>query len=240
MISLIINELINIFGRKKTKIFLLLEFILVFICYYFYINSPSMMHVEKHNFVNYILESSIVGFVVICASIIFTNDIIVGEFSQGTIRQILIRPKSRFEILLAKIITIIILVIVQYLILLVPSLIIGHFIFNVVNFSSIITNFINDGFVGIVVSVSLTIMIGVITCSIAISVAIPIGLYCFGQMLSYTSVFHLIYKYYVYYYVDYPLRYTGQSMKFISFVVFSYFIIFTIISFIVFQCREIK
>lgn len=240
MISLIINELINAFGRKKTQILLILEFILVFICYYFFINSPFILHLEKHNFINYVLEGSIASFIIVCVSIIFTNDIIVGEFSQGTIRQILIRPKSRFEILLAKMIAIAILVIIQYLILLTPSLIIGYFVFCVVNFGSIVTHFMNDGFIGILISVSLTIMIGVITCSTAISVAIPIGLYCFGQMLSYTSVFHSIYKYYVYYYVDYPLRYTGQSMKFISFVVFSYFIIFTIISFIVFQYREIK
>lgn len=240
MISLVINELINIFGRKKTRVLLILEFILVFICYYFFINSPFVMHLEKYNFVNYILEGSIASFIIICISVIFTNDIIVSEFSQGTIRQILIRPKSRFEILLAKIITIIILVIVQYLILLIPSLIIGYFVFSVVNFSSIITNFMNDGFIGIVISVSLTIMIGLITCSTAISVAIPIGLYCIGQTLSYTSVFHSIYKYYIYYYIDYPLSLTGQSMLFITFLTFLYFSIFTVISFIIFHYRDIK
>lgn len=240
MINLIINELINIFGRKKTKIFLLLEFVLVFICYFFFINSSFAMHLEKNNFINYVLDGSIAGFVVICVSIILTSDIIVSEFSQGTIRQILIRPKSRFEILFSKIIAIYLLVILQYLILLIPSLIIGYFAFDVVNFNSIITNFMNNAFIGIVISTSLSIMIGLITYSTAISVVIPIGLYCIGQTLSYTTVFHPIYKYYIYYYVNYPLSQTEQSIVFISFLTFLYFIIFIIISFITFQYRDVK
>lgn len=238
MFNLIKNEFINILSRKKTKILLILEVVIVFISYYLIRNSE-LISKSNFNFINYILNSSLTTLSAICISIIFTSEIIVLEYSKGTIRQILIRPKSKLEIFLSKLITIILLLIIQYILILIPTLLISYFKLGTLNLHTAIYQFLNQSIVGIIISISLSIMLGIITYSIAISTVVPIAFYCLGQMLSY-SVFHSFYKYYIYYYVDYPITMTKQSPLFVSLLVCAYFLVFMFISFFLFSYRDIK
>ena len=202
MINLIINELTILLARRKYRIFFYI-LIAVNILTLFLINNGMAYHSEKNfDFVNYIINISFANVLILCFSIILTSEIFGLEYTKGTIRNLLVTPTKRFNILLAKFITVIIYAFVQYLIIFIFSIILNLlFEHTEFNLSYILNVFINRNLLALIFSIVICMFLVIYTKSISISSVVAIVMYFIGHILSY-SVFNSIRKYYIYTYIN--------------------------------------
>ena len=202
MINLIINELTILLARKKYKIFFYI-LIAINILTLFLINNGMAFHSEKNfDFVNYIINISFANVLILCFSIILTSEIFGLEYTKGTIRNLLVTPIKRFNLLLAKFITIIIYAFIQYLTIFIFSIILNLlFEHTEFNLSYILNVFINRNLLALIFSIVICMFLVIYTKSISISSVVAIVMYFIGHILSY-SIFNSIRKYYIYTYIN--------------------------------------
>lgn len=161
-------------------------------------------NINKQNNLNYqlrtIIEDYEIFFVILI--LVLSGTILCDEFRDGTIKLLLIKPYSRGKILLSKYFSIIIVLGINILCLVIFQLLIGGIIFgyNSMDLPVVIYNFncsmlieysvikymiirIMTKLPFFIVLISITMLIGVISSSIIISITIPLLLYMFTPTL---------------------------------------------------------
>ena len=132
MIKLVQNELIKINTRKSTHVYTCLILLFALIGGIVY----SQLSEAKTNW-EYMNDLAIAGGVVITLfAVIIASSTIAAEFSDGTIKQLLIRPHSRQSILLSKFIAIILYSLLWIAIYILSTLITGWIFFGLGSFSA--------------------------------------------------------------------------------------------------------
>lgn len=206
MINLLKNELTILIHRKKYKIFLIILLAITIIST-FLLNTNRLLHATKNfNFINYIINISFANILILCFSIILTSEIFGLEYNNGTLKNLLVTPNKKTTIFISKIFTVLIYILIQYIILLIFSILLNLlFEKTPFNFSYILGVFINRNLLAIIISVALSTFLINYTKSISIAAITPIILYFIGSELSY-SIFSSIRSYFLYSYVNVPIE----------------------------------
>lgn len=132
MIKLVQNELIKINERKSTHVYTCLIFLFALIGGIVY----SQMNETKTNW-EYMNDLAIAaGVFITLFAVIIASSTIAAEFSDGTIKQLMIRPYSRQSILVSKFIAIILYSLLWIAIYILSTLITGWIFFGIGSFSA--------------------------------------------------------------------------------------------------------
>ncbi|MBZ9686105.1 ABC transporter permease [Clostridium estertheticum] len=195
-------------------------------------------------------------------SIVMGGKIVANEFSEGTIKLLLIRPSKRWKILLSKYIAVIGYTLLMLLVLLVVSILVGGTLFSfkgagtpfLTNSSGIITevNMIAHivqlyglQCINLVMMVTLAFMISTVFRNSAMAIGIGVFLLTVGSTITMLLLRFNWSKYILFantnlnQYIDGQPLVKGMTMKFSIIVLIVYFIIFNVISYIGFTKRDI-
>ncbi|NLK95344.1 MAG: ABC transporter permease subunit [Clostridiales bacterium] len=208
-------------------------------------------------------DSSILSVIVIILSLIIASESVAGEYSQGTIKLLLIRKAKRWEVLLSKYIHVVIWGALLTLIMLITSFIVNLFFYDL-SFSNQINLVINQGEVveksqiiyllqnylsillELIIYISLAFMVSVIIKSSSIAITISMGMLLIGPSLAMylADKFEWI-KYSLFtntdiiQYIDMSPTVNGTTMGFSLCILAVYFIVFHICSFFIFTKRDV-
>ena len=195
-------------------------------------------------------------------SIIMGGKIVANEFSEGTIKLLLIRPSKRWKILLSKYVAVIGYTLLMLLVLLVVSFLVGGILFSfkgagtpfLTNSSGIITevNMIAHivqlyglQCINLVMMVTLAFMISTVFRNSAMAIGIGVFLLSVGNTVTMLLARYNWSKYILFantdlnQYIDGEPLVKGMTMKFSIIVLIVYFIVFNVISYIGFTKRDI-
>ena len=195
-------------------------------------------------------------------SIIMGGKIVANEFSEGTIKLLLIRPSKRWKILLSKYVAVIGYTLLMLLVLLVVSFLVGGTLFSfkgagvpfLTNSSGIITevNMISHivqlyglQCINLVMMVTLAFMISTVFRNSAMAIGIGVFLLSVGNTVTMLLAKYNWSKYILFantnlsQYIDGEPLVKGMTMKFSIIVLIIYFIVFNVISYIGFTKRDI-
>lgn len=195
-------------------------------------------------------------------SIIMGGKIVANEFSEGTIKLLLIRPSKRWKILLSKYIAVIGYTLLMLLVLLLISFVVGGTLFSfkgastpfLTNSSGVITevNMIAHivqlyglQCINLVMMVTLAFMISTVFRNSAMAIGIGVFLLSVGNTVTMLLLRYNWSKYILFantdlsQYIDGVPLVKGMTMQFSIIVLIVYFIVFNIISYIGFTKRDI-
>lgn len=185
MYKLLINEFKIILSKKKYLIF---YFIILSIAVLTTIglNKGLLYHnLNKFDYVNYILNISLANVLILCFCLILSSEIFGYDYNKGTIKNLMMLPIAKINILFSKILTIIIYLISQYVVLFIYAIITNAMFENSnLNFSYIFNYFLQSNLIPIIASILICLFLIIYTKSISISTIIPIVLYFIGNVLS--------------------------------------------------------
>mgnify|MGYP003437562543 FL=1 len=125
MISLIRIEWMKIFGRKSSWIYII--FLVLALLLGAFLNNHFIEDSNTWRYMNSVVYN--LSMLVTLFTVIVGSGNVAAEFSDGTIKQLLIRPHSRVKILLAKYI-----VVLSYSLLLLGTLILSGYVFGLMFF----------------------------------------------------------------------------------------------------------
>ena len=224
----------------------------------------------KHN-IQPIQQKSLWGFVeraigiislIALFAIVIGGKIVANEFSEGTIKLLLIRPSKRFKILLSKYIIVIGYTLLMLLVLLVVSFLVGGTLFSfkgagtpfLINSSGVVTevNMISHivqqyglQCINLLMMVTLAFMISTVFRNSAMAIGIGVFLLTVGSTVTMLLVKFNWAKYILFantdlnQYIDGEPLVKGMTMKFSIIVLIVYFIIFNVVSYIGFTKRDV-
>jgi len=195
-------------------------------------------------------------------AIVLGGKIVANEFSEGTIKLLLIRPSKRFKILLSKYITVIGYTLFMLLVLLVVSFLVGGTLFSfkgagtpfLINTSGVVTevNMISHivqqyglQCINLLMMVTLAFMISTVFRNSSMAIGIGVFLLTVGSTLTILLVKFNWAKYILFantdlnQYIDGEPLVKGMTMKFSIIVLIVYFIIFNVVSYIGFTKRDV-
>ncbi len=205
--------------------------------------------------------SSLVSLIALFA-IIMGGRIVANEFSEGTIKMLLIRPSKRWKILIAKYIAIMVWTLLMLLILLVVSIIVGGILFSFkgasepfltnvsgnikeVNMLAHIVKLCGLKCISLVMMVTLAFMISTVARNSGMAIGIGVFLLTVGQGITMMLSKYEWSKYILFantdlnQYIDGQPFVKGMTMTFSIIVLIVYFIIFNTISYVGFTKRDI-
>ncbi|WP_253200664.1 ABC transporter permease [Clostridium sp. CF012] len=195
-------------------------------------------------------------------AIVMGGKIVANEFSEGTIKLLLIRPSKRWKILLSKYISVIGYTVLMLLVLLIVSFLLGGTLFSfrgagtpfLTNSSGIITevNMITHILqlyglqcINLIMMVTLAFMISTVFRNSAMATGIGVFLLTVGNVITMLLARYNWSKYILFANTDFNQYISGEpfvkgmTMKFSIIVLIVYFIIFNVISYIGFTKRDI-
>lgn len=187
-------ELKNIFKKKKTTIFLIIEFVFILFMYLIIKKYSWYDGMPDFNLFSYLINESFANILIIGFTMFFTVEIAMPDNFKK------VKEIGLTKIITSKLIVIAIMVIIQYIVILIPSLIIALSQQGSANISIGFYGLLNQSLLGIIISISFSFMIEIVTESKVAAVTIPMIFYMIGNTLSY-STFHGIRNYFIYSYV---------------------------------------
>lgn len=242
-VKLILNELKKWVSEKKFIIFIAINLLLtVGLALVIKYNGKENLPANALDFAYSAL--GLIGNIVVILTIIYAGEMIPREFSQGTIKQLMIRPYSRTSILLSKYITVLILGLIQYVEIFVVAFIAGGILFG---FSGgtveagFWTQFSHEILIRFIFGVTIAFMIGVLTRVSSIAISVGLVLQLAGSLIGMLLATYLpkLYDYYLYSVINLDKLPSGESMTKASIILVVYFIIFMGITFISFNKRDL-
>lgn len=209
------------------------------------------------------LSASSLMIVVSVMTVIIAADSVAGEFTDGTVKLLLIRPASRSKILLSKYITTFTFSIGLFVVLFVTAFIVSGILqgFTGMNTpyvyassdtfahqTSIVTHAVSTYLyqcIQMVMTVTLAFMISTVTRSSSIAIALSVGIMFGGtSIVGFLSQYNWA-KYYLFENTDLTQYLTGSpniagmTLSFSVMVIVSYFVIFNVLAWVVFKKKDI-
>ncbi|WP_062108843.1 ABC transporter permease [Bacillus niameyensis] len=272
MIGLIQNEFMKIFSKKSSWIYMIILSVVVLggaiIYYLLQKNFPDMFSTTSTStwtFMNSVVYS--LGSLVILFSVIICSANVSAEFGSGTIKQLLIRPHSRWKILLSKYVAVTLYSLLLMITLFIIGYIIGLIFFGVGDFGAKIEEFgLNGTFEasvgtqviqkflllipGLLIVSTISFMLSTLFKSQALAVGIGIFILftsnSIGGVLFFLMEKFTWTKFLIFPHLDlsiYALQDTlapGVTLGFSSVILLAYYLIFMAITFFFFQKRDIS
>lgn len=177
--DLVINENVKLYKRPRGLVLLCLlitmNFLVALVMKYIFTGT-------NFTFWDLLNVSTYLIFVLNFICIIVAGDIVSSEYSQGTIKMLLIRPASRLKVLMAKYVAVILFVFLVVFVHLLSTIIFGSTLFYssiMILDDSFILRIITNYFFGcieLVIIASFAMMLSVLTKSSVFSVSVPIFL----------------------------------------------------------------
>lgn len=218
--------------------------------------------VETRSFWGYMMSTVNLISVVTMFTIIVGAGIVASEFTWGTIKLLLIRPASRAKILLSKYVSTFVFALVMLLVLFISSTVIGalffgattltqpHLVFeggNVVERNMFVHLFMLYGLssVELLMMVTFAFMISTIFRSSSLAIGLALFLMFTGSQLVHVLSQYEWVKYilfantYLVQYIDGTPIVEGMTMSFSIMMLAIYFTIFNLLSWIIFQKRDV-
>ena len=128
MVSLIKNELIKSFSKKKFYVFMIIVILLELLPWLQSLLGELHMVVNGQN-LSVIMLSGVAGSIIPLFIILSLADMITDEYSSGTLKLSLIHPVTRTQLLIAKIFSLVIIITVLLVFAIATGYIVGTFIF---------------------------------------------------------------------------------------------------------------
>ncbi|EIT86361.1 ABC-type transport system permease protein [Fictibacillus macauensis ZFHKF-1] len=223
----------------------------------------------KHNYqpirsvADYLQKSTSMVSIIVILTLIVAGGSVAGEFSAGTIKMLLIRPSSRTMILLSKFIAVILFAIVLLLLNFVASFIIGGLVYGFEGASQPILEYVNGhvetmnvfgeiwkqygyGCIELIIMATFAFMLSVMFRNSSLAIAASIILSMSGSIImSFISKYSWS-KYVLFANTDLTM-YTagrtplvkGMTLNFSIAVLLVYFIVFTVLTVVVFKKRDV-
>ena len=227
-------------------------------------------NINKENNLNYQLRTIVDDYeiFIVILILIVCSTIICGEFKDGTIKLLLIKPYSRCKILLSKYLTSIIVILISILLLIITQFILGMLMFGLesLNMPVLVFDFNKMDLVCynvflymiiriiakmpfLLILITITCFIAVVTCNILVSITMPLMLYMFTPSLVYfIKEYKLeVLKYLVninwnieYYLFGMISEVSFINLEFSLLILGIYFISLIVIMFVIFKKKDIK
>lgn len=220
----------------------------------------SIAPLEQYSRVNMIMDTSGVASIVLLLTVIVAAGIVASEFSQGTIKMLLTRPVKRWKILTSKFITVnlfgILLMLIGYSI----TIISAYLLFQVGDGQALVWDgkevvepsiwgkslyMLLLSFGSVFVTTTFAFMIGSVFRSSSLAIGLSLFIYFTGSTIVMMLSKYEIVKYIVFTHMDLTQFETGLqivegiTMQFSLAVLAVYFVIFLVISYTVFNRRDI-
>jgi len=241
---LLLNESIKLFARRSFSVAAgLLAAMSIGFAFLFRAMDPTMIKSAADYAVGMMHVSGIGQFLAFIV-IICTAGIVAREHNQGTIKFLLIRPRSRSMILASKYVTVLLCALLLTLLSLIVSYVAGGFIFGFQSDSVGLQDILRAGFFGYIFTViysTLTFLVGILFRSTG--AAIGVGL--FSVTLSGLTIPRSFYKYMLFVNSDLsvydnagpPLP--GMSLGFSAGMLALYGVVLLAVAFLVFRKRDV-
>jgi ABC-2 type transport system permease protein len=242
--NLIVNEWLKLFKKRTFFVpHMLLILLSLLIGYIVYTVSPEMFG-SAYDFSALMLHSQGIGQVITILAIIGTAGIVSKEYSQGTIKFLLIRARSRTAILASKYVVVLLYALTLAVIAMLAVFASGGIWFGVaggeVGVSEVLTSLMYNS-VSTVVYVTLAFMIGIVTTSTGVT----IGATMFMLMIDKVIIFRDFYKYVLFpnlnlaAYEGGGAPMPGMTLSFSIVMLVLYTVVFLLIGFSVFRRRDV-
>ncbi|QGQ95300.1 ABC transporter permease [Paenibacillus psychroresistens] len=251
MLNLLLNENMKIYRRMRTWIMMAVIVILTLtVLLIGHFEAPSLSEAVISRTLWHGISVAGANLIFLCTifTVVIGADSVAGEFSSGTIKLLLIRPASRAKILLSKYVSMLVFAIVLILILLISAFLISGIL---EGFSSIA-----DGTAGHVLAiygtssiemlliVTLAFMLSTVFRSSSLAIGMSLGLLFIGPLLVLLIAKYSWAKYYLFsntltQYVNHDPLIDGLTLNFSIGVLLAYFIIFNLLSWVIFIKRDV-
>ena len=185
-LNLVMNESVKIYKRPRgvalLSLIIIMNFLAAIVMKYIFTDT-------NFTFWDHFNVSSYLIFVLIFVAIIVSGDIVSSEFSQGTIKLLLLRPASRMKILLSKFIAVMLFATLIALIHIASTAAFGSVFFYSTVFSfeaSFIGNLFLKyvfGFVEVAIIATFALTLSVVTRSSVFSISFPTFIVLSGKLL---------------------------------------------------------
>ncbi|RXJ00649.1 hypothetical protein DS745_11345 [Anaerobacillus alkaliphilus] len=249
--DLVINENVKLYKRPRGLVLLtlliLMNFAVAIVMKFIFTDT-------NFTFWDHLNVSTFLIFVLNFVCIIIAGDIVSSEYSQGTIKLLLIRPANRLKILVAKYVAVILFVLLVIFVHLLTTIMFGSILFYSsileldVEFLGKITANYFFGFIELIIIASFAMMLSVVTRSSVFSVSVPIFLLMsvtlLLEVMSHYNIHHG--KYLVFantnlsqHVVGRPL-FEGMTMNFSLLNIGVHMIFFFALSALLFSKRDVK
>lgn len=219
--------------------------------------------IKDNSLWGFVENSSAIIFLISLFAIILGGKIVANEFSEGTIKLLLIRPSNRWKILLSKYISVIGQTLLMLLVLFVVSFLLGGILFSFkgastpfltnvsgeiteVNMISHIVQLYGLQCVNLLMMVTLAFMISSVFRNSAMAIGIGVFLLTIGNVITIYLITNFNWAKYILFantdlnqYINGEPLVEGMTMTFSIIVLLVYFIIFNTISYLGFTKRDI-
>ena len=251
MISLIRNEMMKIFSRASSWIYMFIIVAVVFLFGLLFRGDPILGKGTETTW-DFMHISIMIGMLVTLFSVIVSSGNVAAEFSSGTIKQLLIRPHARWKILLSKYITVTIYSLLLLLVLYVSSFLIGSIFFEKASFAANGNLFQKVALYipSLLISTAIAFMLSTLFRNQALAVGVGIFVLWISSTLNglFIMLMHklawvklLIFPHLnLTVYATQPELISGVNLTFSIIVLSCYYVIFMLLTFVFFQKRDVS
>ncbi|MDQ0175175.1 ABC transporter permease [Bacillus chungangensis] len=251
MISLIRNEMMKIFSRASSWIYMLIIVAVVFLFGLVFRGDPILGKGTETTW-DFMHISIMIGMLVTLFSVIVSSGNVAAEFSRGTIKQLLIRPHARWKILLSKYIAVTIYSFLLLLVLYLSSYLIGSILFEKAAFAASESFFQKAALYvpSLIISTAIAFMLSTLFRNQALAVGVGIFVLWISSTLNsllillmhkFAWVKLLIFSHMnLTVYATQPELISGVNLTFSIIVLSCYYFIFMLLTFFFFQKRDVS
>jgi ABC-2 type transport system permease protein len=263
--KLIINERIKVYKQKSSWIMICVLIIFVTLIGLLDRFLPQLKNSVFKNNWDYVMFNKHLIVIIALFMLIIGSSIVSKEYSQGTIKLLLIRPIKRWKILLAKYLTMMIVSFEMIIILFFVSQIVGSILFgfkglnckmpvvlngSIVNknaFGNVIENYMLSS-AGIIIWLTFSFMVSTIFKNNSVAIGVSLFFMLAGSTIAaFMAMFKIEWVKYLLFantdlsrYLDNRPLIVGMNMQFSVIVLISYFIVFNFITWVVFTRKDVS
>lgn len=253
--ALVQNENMKIYRRVRTWIMFGIILISNIIAALLTLRFSSDDYAETHNMLDFMMDATGMLFFAGVFTVVIAGDIVASEFSWGTVKLLLIRPVKRWKILLSKYAATLLFALALIAFQLIVSALVGGVVFGfggetqVENPGHLFRQYGFD-FVNLLITATFSFMISTVFRSSALAISLSLVIMFVGNSIATMLMAMKVEwsKYLLFANMDLSIYFTetpylpllpGMSLGFSVAVLAAYFILFHVISFLVFIKRDV-